>query len=931
MIPARLSTGFPGLDQLLEGVHAGDNVVFHARSEKLYRPFVQALITHCRQTNQHLAYIRQDTNLDDLFGDFPGTHRFDCTTLIHGEGKEDNPHTLIDSLKTFLLTQGKGAHFIALNLTGLSPFWDRSTAIQHFYQEVCPLLFELHTLAYWLVVKGCLPDKTVAIIRDTAQVFLDLEGEPDSPVIHIRKALGRYSKNMAWPHKLDLQTGEAVPLSEGRPTNLQVLHDLEFKVRELQRLRTQCTSALCLEKIITDFSQSEVARIPFQCLMEHTVTQLSNTLEAPFTHFFEFPDDGHDHQICAGTGWHPESIKQAMSDSIGESHRWVSLISADPLIADHIASDARFAGIPLFSTHGVTTGVCVSIMGNDHPLALLGVYRSDQRTWAPEEIQFLRTLSNLIGIAMTRRRAETQSQRSFRHLQEIINLSDDALISLDESHHVTLFNPAAERIFGYTVEERRGKTINDLLPDRFSELHRQHLRNFALSPDQTRSMEGRRTIYGKRKDGTEFPCKASIAKFTVDGQQTLTVRLRDISQEVQMEEHLRQTESQLRQVQKMEAIGTLAGGIAHDFNNILTAMLGNLELAGRTLPKEEKAQKYLNNIKQAGTRAKELVRQILTFSRKHNQPRQLFSLSALLQETISLLKETISSSVELRFQQDTSLDFVFGDPTQIEQVLINLATNADHAMRKMSGVLDIRLSSREVTTDTLPLTVPPLTPGLYYVLTVKDTGHGMPSHVLERIFEPFFTTKDVGEGSGMGLSVIHGILASHHGGISVETILGQGTTFKVYLPQTTAIPKSEKSPLTERSRAIPQGHERLLLVEDETSIAFLFQDLLKTAGYHVVVKTSSLEALATFQSNPKGFDLVITDQTMPHLTGDALAKHLLELRPDLPIILCSGYSYAINAEKAKALGIRAYLLKPFGGYELTSTIRGILDRPRNSP
>jgi signal transduction histidine kinase len=389
-------------------------------------------------------------------------------------------------------------------------------------------------------------------------------------------------------------------------------------------------------------------------------------------------------------------------------------------------------------------------------------------------------------------------------------------------------------------------------------------------------------------------------------------------------------EAQLRQAQKMEAIGTLAGGIAHDFNNILTAILGYTELALGDIRQESSAWNYLHEVRKAGLRAKTLVQQILTFSRRTEQPRMLVQLPLLIKEALALLRASLPSTIEIRQAITQEVDPVLADPTQLHQVLLNLCANAAHAMRETGGRLEVRLEAVDVDEE-VTAQHPELQPGPYVCITVTDTGHGMTPEVMDHMFEPFFTTKAPGEGTGMGLALVHGIVTSHGGAVTVASVIGQGTTFRVYLPRNTDRPRNAAPQEGTPRTAAPPSAERVLFVDDEAALVSLGEAILKHLGYDVVACTSSAEALAVFREAPQRFDLVITDQIMPHLTGEELAQAVRRLHPDMPIILCTGFSLGMHAERAQELGIDALLLKPLAMQELAQTIRHVLALRRLPP
>ncbi len=384
----------------------------------------------------------------------------------------------------------------------------------------------------------------------------------------------------------------------------------------------------------------------------------------------------------------------------------------------------------------------------------------------------------------------------------------------------------------------------------------------------------------------------------------------------------KELENQVRQSQKMEAIGTLAGGIAHDFNNILMAITGYAELAKLTVTGNTLAHKNLDEVLVAGQRGKELVQQILAFSRQTEKERQPIELQSVVKEVCKFLRASFPATVEIRQNFTKGTTFIFGDPIQMYQVVMNLCTNAEHAMRERGGLLELMLD--HVTCETnWRGTLTQLRAGPYIRLTVRDTGAGITPEVAERIFDPFFTTKKVGEGTGMGLAVVHGIVTSHDGCIDVQSESGQGTTFTIHLPEMEAtILKGDIKPIV-REFLMGQGH--ILFVEDEESLARLGEEAMKALGYEVTVHTSSLKALKAFCADPFRFDAVITDQTMPNMTGEVLSRELLKIRPGVPIILCTGYSHSMTSEKANALGIQAFLLKPLLIKDLGRTLREVLN------
>ncbi|WP_028584228.1 ATP-binding response regulator [Desulfogranum mediterraneum] len=402
--------------------------------------------------------------------------------------------------------------------------------------------------------------------------------------------------------------------------------------------------------------------------------------------------------------------------------------------------------------------------------------------------------------------------------------------------------------------------------------------------------------------------------------------MRDITERKREEEKRVKLEEQLRQTQRLEAIGTLAGGIAHDFNNLLSPILGYSEMVQQEQPQESRDWQRLQLVINAGYRAKDLVQQVLTFSRVGEYQRQPISVHHILKEALKLLRASIPATVKFSLDIKDVSSVVYADPTQIHQLIVNLCTNAAQAMQESGGILGISSTAVEVAQDDGQVAGLALTPGRYLRLEVSDTGYGMDRPTLERIFEPYFTTRKNGKGTGLGLAIVHGIVKSHGGHITVHSEPGEGTTFQVYLPRVCSEDIEAAAPGSEKKKALPQGNERLLVVDDEKLVAELYKETLQELGYTVTAMSDSKKALAAYQSSPDDFDLVLTDQTMPDLTGAELAAEIVNIRPGTPVILCSGYSGKDSENRVKELGISSFLVKPVSSKVLATTIRKILDK-----
>jgi signal transduction histidine kinase/ActR/RegA family two-component response regulator len=395
---------------------------------------------------------------------------------------------------------------------------------------------------------------------------------------------------------------------------------------------------------------------------------------------------------------------------------------------------------------------------------------------------------------------------------------------------------------------------------------------------------------------------------------------RDINELKQAQEDKDKLRGQLIQAQKMEAIGTLAGGIAHDFNNILSAIIGFTEISIRDVSPGSKLEDNLRRVLNAGIRAGDLVKQILTFSRQTDQEVRPVQVKPIAKEALMLIRASLPVTIDIH-QDIRSDSSIMADPTQVHQIIMNLCTNAAHAMQDAGGRMVVSLTDVERGAEvTGPH--PDMAPGPFIKLTVSDSGHGMAPEIKDRIFDPFFTTKEQGEGTGLGLSVVHGIVKGCGGIVSVESTPGAGSTFNVFIP----VIESEQGAEIVTRAPLPTGTERILFVDDEEYQVEMGKQVLENLGYSVTATTSSQEALKVFGAKPDAFDLVVTDMTMPNMTGEVLATEIMTIRSDVPIILCTGYSEKITPAKAKALGIREVVMKPAVVEEIARTVRRVLDQ-----
>jgi PAS domain S-box-containing protein len=502
-------------------------------------------------------------------------------------------------------------------------------------------------------------------------------------------------------------------------------------------------------------------------------------------------------------------------------------------------------------------------------------------------------------------------------LQTLIDTLPHPIFYKDRSGRYLGCNQAFETFIGLKRDALVGKTVYDIAPRELAEVYE------AADNDlfENRSPQTYETSV-RYADGTRREVILNKAVFYhQDGLLAgLVGAMLDITERKRAEKEKALRERQLRQAQKMEAIGTLAGGIAHDFNNILSAIVGYTDIALHNLPADAPVGGYLKKVLKAGDRARGLVNQILAFSRATEQETRPVVVKHIAKEALKLLRATLPSTIRIKTNIHSG-GAITGDPTRIHQVIMNLCTNAAHAMQAEGGQLLVSL--KDASLDK-PLQAPhaELPPGPYLILEVSDTGTGIDPEIRDRIFDPFFTTKKPGEGTGMGLSVVHGIIKDCGGSIQVKSVPGKGTTFQAWLP---AIEVEDKdSPPAETP--LPLGNENILFVDDEPDLVDVGLQMLTMLGYRVTAINDSQEALDRFRQSPQEFDMVITDMTMPRMTGDVLSQHLLAVRTDLPIIICTGYSDRVDVESIRSMGLAGLVYKPLVTRDLAELIRKILDK-----
>ena len=512
-----------------------------------------------------------------------------------------------------------------------------------------------------------------------------------------------------------------------------------------------------------------------------------------------------------------------------------------------------------------------------------------------------------------------EHKRSEANYRSVIENIQDVFYRSDAQGNLIMASPSFLTLLGYeSFDDCLGKPVAALY-------YEPEKRAVFLSELQGKGSITSYEVVLKRKDGTPVTVETSSHFYLDDAGNIAGVEgiFQDITQRKQAEEDHRKLESQLIQAQKMEAVGTLAGGIAHDFNNILSGIIGYSELCLRAVQDQPKVHHNMEQVLKAAERAKELVQQILAFSRKAAQEKKPIALAPIIKEVVRFMRASLPTTIEITQTINETSDVIMADLTQMHQVLMNLCTNAGHAMKETGGVLEIGL--KEVVMDALNLIHhPDLKPGRYLELSVRDTGHGIPQENLGRIFDPYFTTKKTGEGTGLGLAVVHGIVKDHGGDLSVYSEVGKGTIFIIYLP---LMEKQAEGNERKVKEVILRGKgETILFIDDEKMVVDFSRELLEELGYKVVTQTDPVAAIEVFKKNSVNFDIVITDKTMPRLTGFDVIRKIRAIRADIPVVLCSGYQDKEDMEKLQALGINQLITKPARINVLAKAIRDVLDK-----
>ena len=646
-------------------------------------------------------------------------------------------------------------------------------------------------------------------------------------------------------------------------------------------------------------------------LMNIVVDYVAVVLEVEYCNIMELLPDDETLLLRAGVGWRKNLVGHAIVGTGMDSQAGYTLACKEPVIVEDLRKETRFTGSQLLHDHGVVSGMSVIVHGMGKPFGVLGVYTSKQRIFSNDDIYFLQAVVNILSEVIEREFAQAKTRLQTSALTAVA----DGIVITDRDGRIEWVNPAYTQLTGYSSDEAVGLTPRILKSGKQDHAFYKKLWDTILS-DKTWYGE----LYNKRKDGSLYLEEESITPvLDQSGEITHFVAIkRDITES----KHL---QKQLQQSQKMEAIGQLTGGIAHDFNNMLTSIMGYTELVRERLAQsgDKKIKDHLGEIYKSGKRARDLVTQMLAFSRGGEGELKPYKLSPLIKESLKMLGSTLPSSIEIDLQLDSDDLTIMTNPVQLHQLIMNLCINARDAMDG-KGHITIGLQCMNNLVTECHSCHEKIN-GDYIQLFVRDTGSGIKPEQLAHIFEPFYTTKDVGKGTGMGLSMVHGIVHDHGGHIVVETESGKGTSFILLFPAIDVqVDPVNMEDSDTKATSVQILDANVLIVDDEVSVGHFIGDLLKGYGCQVTVESDSQLALSKFKNSPNAFDLVVTDQTMPGMTGVELAQSVMAIRPELPVILCTGYSDHIDEARAKSLGISGYVNKPIETDEFLGLIGELL-------
>jgi PAS domain S-box-containing protein len=693
------------------------------------------------------------------------------------------------------------------------------------------------------------------------------------------------------------------------------------------------------QAVVVMLGRAALEETELQTLLDRAANSVSEQLDCEFSQVLALIPSRGRLLLRAGAGINQGLIGQATVGPGIESLAGYTLQSGGPVVVEDIAKERRFSLSELNRGHGIVSAAAVPIGPEVERWGALCALSGKRRKFTVDDVTFLQSVANVVSGTIERARAEEDVRLARARLSAILDNADDAIISIDQGQRITMFNHGAEKIFGYTAQEVVGQPLSMLMPARFKQPHEEHVRGFGKTAVVARRMGERSEIFGRRKDGTEFPAEASISKIEAPGGLIFTAILRDITERKQAEvvlegrvaERTAELQSEIAQreatqealvrSQKLQGLGELAGGMAHDFNNLLTVITGNLEFLDARL-KDDTSRELIRDADEAARMGARLISRLLTFGRQRRLHPEVVNLNEIALSMTEILRRTIGEQVSLETSLASNLWNTLVDPSETESAILNLAINARDAMPK-GGKLIIETNNVPVMGPEEAATIG-LEPEDYVTLSVSDTGSGMTPEVIARAFEPFFTTKEPGKGTGLGLATIYGFARQSGGLATIKSELGMGTTVALYLPRHTGGEASAKPQVADRREVAKPVSETVLVVEDNPGVRDLTVRRLGMLGYKVLVAENGPAAVSVLEKDEK-IDLVFSDVVMSGgMSGVELARWVREQRPGTRLLLTSGFADIAEDEAAAGLDIRL-LRKPYKQADLARTVREALE------
>jgi two-component system cell cycle sensor histidine kinase/response regulator CckA len=731
-----------------------------------------------------------------------------------------------------------------------------------------------------------LPARFVEIHRNHVAAF---EHSPDvlRPMAERGEIYGRRKDGSEFPAEASISKFQVA----GEPVLNVRLRD----ITERRRFREELNARARQQAALADLGLEALRGMELPALMQRVCEVVAETLGVEYAKILELLPGGKKLLLAAGVGWREGLVGTFEVSAGGGSHGGYTLASTGPVVIEDLRTETRFSE-PLLSEHGVVSGLAVIIYAQGHPFGVLGAHTTRRREFTDYDISFLQVAANVLGAAIERQRAEET-------LRVINQTSPLAILATDLEGRVKFWNPAAERLFGWTEAEVLDRPLPTVPPGESGEL--QDLLERTRKGERLAGFEARRR--NKKGDLIDVeiwsePLRDAGGKITG----ILSILL-DVTERNRMEEQYRQT-------QKLESVGVLAGGIAHDFNNLLTGIIGNISMAADAIPAASEAHRMLENALRAGDRAAELIRQLLAYAGKGRFVLEPVDLSETVHDLLALIETSVLKRVRLRLDLAPGLPPVEADPSQMQQLVMNLVINAAEAIGEDSGTVEIRTRQQDVTPEFAAANgYDDLAPGRYVALEVCDTGSGMDEAIQSRIFEPFFTTKFTGR--GLGLAAVSGIVRGHKGAIKVKSKPGRGSTFEVLLPA---------SPRVDQARAAgPSPAGTVLVVDDEEIVRQIATLALSNSGFHVLTAENGFEALRLLRKKSGEISVVLLDMSMPLMSGERALREMRRIRPDLRVVVSSGYGEAEAARRFAGLEVSGFLQKPYTASQLVDRIKDV--------